>query len=69
MGKSKFARGRICMKNASQEDLKKNPTAMVFQDARSWNFSINEPLLQAKTNELASQMDIEYFKCNDGWLS
>ena len=66
--KSKFAKGRKDMRNAVQEDLEK-ALLMWFKDARSRNFPINGSLLQAKADELASQMDIEDFKCSDGWLS
>ena len=63
----RYGPSRKTLKTATYEDVE-IATLNWFIGARNDNIPISGPVLCAKAEELASQLDIESFKASTGWL-
>lgn len=65
---SRFAPDRKRLRDAAHPELEK-ALVLWLKRARSSNLPVSGPIMREKAEELALRMDIEDFKCSDGWIS
>ena len=63
----KYSPSHKTLKTATYEDVEK-ATLKWFLCARDQNVPISGPILSAKAEEFANQLEIENFKASTGWL-